>query len=343
MLETSARLLRLLSLLQARPEWTGPELAERMGVTTRTVRRDVDKLRGLDYPVEVDLGPGGGYRLGAGAALPPLLLDDDEAVAVAVTLRTAAGSGVAGTGETALAALVKLERILPARLRQRITAMPVAMVAPRVAASVDPSVLAAVGAACRDRRVLEIDYTARDGTATRRRIEPIHLVAWGRRWYLVAWDRDREDWRTLRVDRLTPRLAPDGLPTGPRFAPREVPGGDPATFVADRVADVRPFRCVVRVEAPAEQVRATIWTDQVRVEELGRGACRVRLAADDARSAALILTGLDAEFTVEGPDALVDELRGIAARYERATAGTAGTTAGPTGQPTAPPTSQPTP
>ncbi|MDD7968749.1 helix-turn-helix transcriptional regulator [Actinomycetospora lemnae] len=338
MLETSARLLRLLSLLQARPEWTGPELAERMGVTTRTVRRDVDKLRGLDYPVEVDFGPGGGYRLGAGAALPPLLLDDDEAVAVAVTLRTAAGSGVAGTGETALAALVKLERILPARLRHRIAAMPVATVAPRVAPSVDASVLAAVGGACRDRRVLEIDYTARDGTPTRRRIEPIHLVAWGRRWYLVAWDRDREDWRTLRVDRLVPRLAPDGLPTGPRFAPREIPGGDPAAFVADRVADVRPFRCVVRVAAPAPQVRATIWTDQVRVDELGPQECRVSLASDDARSAALILTGLDADFVVESPDALVDELRRVADRYTRAV----GRPAQPA-QPIVPPTSQPIP
>jgi predicted DNA-binding transcriptional regulator YafY len=328
-LETSARLLRLLSLLQARPEWTGPELAERLGITTRTVRRDVDKLRGLDYPVEVGFGPGGGYRLGSGAALPPLLLDDDEAVAVAVTLRTAAGSGVAGTGETALAALVKLERILPARLRHRVSAMPVAIVAPRVAPTVDPSVLAVVGGACRDRRVLEIDYTARDGAATRRRIEPIHLVAWGRRWYLVAWDRDREDWRTLRVDRLTPRLAPDGLPTGPRFAPREIPGGDPAAFVSDRVADVRPFRCVVRVEAPAEHVRATIWTDQVRIEPDGPDACRVSLSTDDARAATLILLGLGAEFTVESPDALSDELRVVAARYLRA-AGDA--------QPTTPPT-----
>lgn len=337
MLETSARLLRLLSLLQARPEWTGPELAERMGVTTRTVRRDVDKLRGLGYPVEVEFGPGGGYRLGAGAALPPLLLDDDEAVAVAVTLRTAAGSGVTGTGETALAALVKLERILPARLRHRIAAMPVALVAPRVAPSVDPAVLAAVGGACRDRRVLEVDYTARDGTPTRRCVEPIHLVVWGQRWYLVAWDRDRQDWRTLRVDRMTPRLAPDGLPTGPRFAPRAIPGGDPAAFVADRVADVRPFRCVVRVEAPAARVRATIWTDQVRVDDLGPDACRVRLAADDARSAALILTGLDADFAVESPHELVEELRRIAVRYEKAVA-----TAGPA-QPTAPPTSRPTP
>ncbi len=341
MLETSARLLRLLSLLQARAEWSGPELAERLGITTRTVRRDVDKLRGLDYPVEVGFGPTGGYRLGAGAALPPLLLDDEEAVAVAVTLRTAAGSGVAGVGETALAALVKLERILPARLRHRVAAMPVALVAPRVAASVDPGALAAVGAACRDRRVLEIDYVAHDGAATRRTVEPIHLVVWGRRWYLVAWDRGREDWRTLRVDRMTPRLAPDGLPTGPRFAAREVPGGDPAAFVAGRVADVRPFRSVARVAASAAQVRATIWTDQVRVEEHGDAACRVFLATDDARGAALILSGLDVDFVVESPDELVAHTRVLAARFARAGGGSAPGEVG--GQPTTPPTRDPTP
>jgi predicted DNA-binding transcriptional regulator YafY len=340
MLETSARLLRLLSLLQARPEWSGPELAERLGVTTRTVRRDVDKLRGLDYPVEVGFGPTGGYRLGAGAALPPLLLDDEEAVAVAVTLRTAAGSGVAGVGETALAALVKLERILPARLRHRVAAMPVALVAPRAAATVDAGVLAAVGAACRDRRVLEIDYVAHDGAATRRTVEPIHLVVWGRRWYLVAWDRGRADWRTLRVDRMRPRLAPDGLPTGPRFAPREVPGGDPAAFVADRVADVRPFRSVARVAASAAHVRATIWTDQVRVEEIGDADCRVFLATDDARGAGLILGGLDLDFVVESPDELVAHLRLVAERFTQAAA-----SASPAenDQPTTPPTRVPTP
>ena len=173
MLETSARLLRLLSLLQARPEWSGPQLAERLGVTTRTVRRDVDKLRGLDYPVEVDLGPTGGYRLGAGAQLPPLLLDDDEAVAVAVTLQTAAGSaGIAGLEENALGALLKLERLLPDRLRRRIAAVGVSRVPTRPGPSVDAASLVAVGGACRDRRVLDLDYTAYDGARTRRSVEP---------------------------------------------------------------------------------------------------------------------------------------------------------------------------
>lgn len=319
MLETSARLLRLLSLLQSRPEWSGPELAERLGVTTRTVRRDVDKLRGLDYPVEVDLGPAGGYRLGAGASLPPLLLDDEEAVAVAVTLRTATGSGVAGVGETAVRALVKLERLLPARLRHRLAAFPVATVTTTGRGpTVDPEVLTAVGGACRDRRVLELDYVARDGAASRRRVEPVHLVSWGRRWYLVAWDRERDDWRTLRVDRLRPRVGPDGLATGPRFVPREVPGGDPAAFVAARVADVRPFRCVATVHAPAEEVRASIWTDQVRIEALDGDTCRVHLASDDVRAAVVLLTALDRPLTVESPPELAEAGRRVAERWSRA-------------------------
>jgi predicted DNA-binding transcriptional regulator YafY len=333
-LETSARLLRLLSLLQARPEWSGPDLAARLGVSTRTVRRDVDKLRGLDYPVEVDLGPTGGYRLGAGAALPPLLLDDDEAVAVALTLQTAAGSGgvgVAGLGETALGALVKLERILPDRLRRRVAAVPVTSVVPsRPGPAVDLASLVAVGAACRDRRVLELDYVARDGAESRRRVEPHHLVSWGRRWYLVAWDLGRVDWRTLRIDRCRPRVGPDGLATGPRFTPREVPGGDPAAFVSARVAEVRPFRCRVWVAAPVDVVRERLWTDQVRLEAVGEGT-RVHLASDSAWSAALMLTGLDTDFTIEAPDELVEHVRAMAARWTRAT------------QPTAPPTSVPMP
>ena len=328
MLETSARLLRLLSLLQTRPEWSGPELAERLGVSVRTVRRDVDKLRSLDYPVEVDLGPTGGYRLGAGAALPPLLLDDEEAVAVAVTLQTAAGSGgvgVAGLGETAVRALVKLERILPSRLRRRVAAVPVSTVMPlRAMPTVDPAALVAVGAACRDRRVLDLDYTAHDGAVTRRRVEPHHLVSWGRRWYLLAHDLGRDDWRTLRLDRLRPRVGPDGLATGPRFVPREVPGGDPAAYVASKVADVRAFRCRVRVLAPPDVVRERLWTDQARLDDLGDGTCRLHLAGDHAEGAVIMLVGLGLEFVVESPDELGEALRALAARCLRAVDATAG-------------------
>ncbi|MEJ2869023.1 YafY family protein [Actinomycetospora sp. OC33-EN08] len=322
MLETSARLLRLLSLLQSRPEWSGPEIAERLGISVRTVRRDVDKLRSLDYPVEVDLGPTGGYRLGAGAALPPLLLDDDEAVAVAVSLQTAAGSGgvgIAGLGETAVAALVKLERILPERLRRRIAAVGVSTVAPvRATPSVDPGTLVAVGAACRDRRVLELDYTAFDGTASRRRVEPHHLVSWGRRWYLLAYDLGRDDWRTLRLDRVVPRVAPDGLATGPRFTPREVPGGDPAEYVSSKVRDVRPVRCRVRVQAGADEVRARIWTDQVRLEDLDDGTCRVHLSVDELQGATIILAALGLELEVEEPAELAAAFRELGERCLRA-------------------------
>jgi predicted DNA-binding transcriptional regulator YafY len=321
-LETSARLLRLLSLLQTRPEWSGPELAERLGVSVRTVRRDVDKLRALDYPVEVDLGPTGGYRLGAGAALPPLLLDDEEAVAVAVTLQTAAGSGgvgVAGLGEAAVRALVKLERILPSRLRRRVAAVPVSTVTPlRTVPAVDPTALVAVGAACRDRRVLDLDYTAHDGAVTRRRVEPHHLVSWGRRWYLLAHDLGRDDWRTLRLDRLRPRVGPDGLATGPRFEPREIPGGDPAAYVASKVADIRPFRCRVRVLAPPDAVRERLWTDQARLDDLGDGTSRLHLSADQVDGAVIMLVGLGLEVVVEAPDELADAVRALASRCLRA-------------------------
>lgn len=332
MLETSARLLRLLSLLQTRPEWSGPELAERLDVSVRTVRRDVEKLRGLDYPVEVDLGPAGGYRLGAGAALPPLLLDDEEAVAVAVTLQTAAGSGgvgVAGLGEAAVRALVKLERILPSRLRRRVAAVPVSTVMPlRATPTVDLTALVAVGAACRDRRVLDLEYTAHDGAVTRRRVEPHHLVSWGRRWYLLAHDLGRDDWRTLRLDRLCPRVGPDGLATGPRFVPREVPGGDPAAYVASKVADVRAFRCRVRVLAPLEVVRERLWTDQARLDDLGDGSCRLHLAADHADGAVIMLVGLGLEFAVESPVELAQALRTLATRCRGAADGTSGARVG---------------
>ena len=332
MLETSARLLRLLSLLQTRPEWSGPELAERLGVSVRTVRRDVDKLRLLDYPVEVDLGPTGGYRLGAGAALPPLLLDDEEAVAVAVTLQTAAGSGgvgVAGLGEAAVRALVKLERILPSRLRRRVAAVPVSTVAPmRATPTVDPAALVTVGAACRDRRVLELDYTAHDGAVTRRRVEPHHLVCWGRRWYLLAHDLGRDDWRTLRLDRVRPRVGPDGLATGPRFEPREVPGADPAAYVASKVADVRAFRCRVRVQALPDVVRERLWTDQARVDDLGDGTSRLHLSADHAEGAVLMLVGMGLEVDVEAPDELAAALRALAHRCLRAADPTSGARVG---------------
>nr|BFE87195.1 hypothetical protein GCM10020093_097960 [Planobispora longispora] len=208
MLETSARLLKLLSLLQTRRDWSGAELAGRLGVTARTVRRDVERLRELGYPVHATQGAAG-YRLGAGTSLPPLLLDDEEAVAVAVGLRTAAGGSVAGIEETSLRALAKLEQVLPSRLRHRVNTLNTVTV--RVGGTgpaVSPDALMVIAEACRRRERLRFDYTSPRGGDTVRSVEPHSLVSFERHWYLVAWDVDRGDWRTFRVDRLTPARPP---------------------------------------------------------------------------------------------------------------------------------------
>lgn len=219
MLASSARLLRLLSLLQTHRVWSGADLAERLGVTVRTVRRDVDRLRALGYPVHARQGTAG-YRLGAGATLPPLILDDDEAVAVAVGLRTATAGSVAGIEETSLRALAKLEHVLPSRLRHRVRTLQEATLragnAPGPQVSADS--LMTIADACRRSERLRLDYTTPRGEHSRRTVEPHRLISFGRQWYLVAWDTDREDWRTFRVDRLSPPT-----PTGPRFAPRDPP------------------------------------------------------------------------------------------------------------------------
>src|SRR5690349_24946042 len=203
MSDTSSRLLNRLSLLQARRDWPGATLAERLEVSPRTIRRDVGRLRGLGYPVESVTGPAGGYRLAAGAAMPPLLLDEDEAIAIAVGLRTAARASVTGIEETSVRALVKLEQVLPAHLRRRVAALGSAtIVAPAEGPTVDPEHLTTIAAACRDSVGLRFEYRSREGEATRRDVEPHALVHLGRRWYLVGWDRGREGWRTFRVDRV---------------------------------------------------------------------------------------------------------------------------------------------
>src|SRR6478736_6152979 len=229
MTETSSRLLEMLSLLQGRRDWPGAELADRLGVSGRTIRRDIERLRELGYPVESLSGPAGGYRLRAGTAMPPLLLDDDEAIAIAVGLRTAARASVTGIEETSVRALVKLEQVLPAHLRRRVQALGAVTSTLTYGGgpTADPQVLTQLAAACRDRERLRFAYRGRDTTESRRIVEPHTLVNLGRRWYLVAWDCDRDDWRTFRVDRLT-RLSPAGA----RFEPRALPNDDPAAFVA---------------------------------------------------------------------------------------------------------------
>jgi predicted DNA-binding transcriptional regulator YafY len=314
MLETSARLLRLLSLLQARPGWSGPELAERLGVTTRTVRNDVERLRSLGYPVHASPGVGGGYRLGAGAALPPLLLDDEEAVAVAVGLRTAANGTVTGIQETSVRALAKLEQVLPSRLRHRIQAVQTATVGiPAGGPTVDAEVLTAIAGACRDHQRLRFDYRDHDGSASARTVEPYRLVHDRGRWYLVAWDVDRADWRTFRADRVAPRI-----PTGPRFAPRDPPGSDVATWLLRGVgAATWRYRARVCVHAPAALVAARL-PPAVLVEAVDDDTCIVNVGSDTPQLLAVWLGMLDADFEVREPPELVEQLAALADRYHRA-------------------------
>jgi len=322
MLPTSARLLRLLSLLQARAEWSGPELADRLGVTTRTVRNDVERLRTLGYPVHATPGVGGGYRLGAGAALPPLLLDDDEAVAVAVGLRTAAGGTVAGIQESSVRALVKLQQVLPSRLRHRVAALAASTVEiPASGPTVDAAVLTAIAGACRDHQRLRFDYRDHDGSASIRSVEPHRLVHDRGRWYLVAWDTDRQDWRTFRADRIQPRT-----PTGPRFAPRDPPDGDVANYLLRGVGSATwRYRARVTVHAAAALVAGRL-PPAVLVEAVDEHTCIVNVGADTPQMLAVYLGMLDVDFEVDEPPELVEQLRTLADRYRRATAGKASAT-----------------
>jgi len=318
MWETSARLLKLLSLLQARRDWTGADLAARLGVSERTVRRDVDRLRDLGYPVNASRGTDGGYRLGVGANMPPLLLDDDEAVAIAVGMRTAARSPVTGIEETSVRALAKLEHVLPARLRRRVSALadytvPIPPDSP--APQIDPAVLTTLASACRDHERLRFDYQSHDGTSSVRSAEPHRLVNWGRKWYLVAWDVERGDWRTFRVDRIAPRT-----PTGPRFTPRELPaGGDVAAYVARGVSSAGyRFQARVTVRAPAAELAARINPAVGIVEAIDDNSCVLATGADSVDTVAVYLGLLDLDFEVTEPPELVARLRILADRYSRA-------------------------
>jgi predicted DNA-binding transcriptional regulator YafY len=318
-MDTSARLLRLLSLLQTPREWTGTELAERLEVTTRTIRNDVERLRALGYPVHATRGAIGGYRLEAGAVLPPLLLDDEEAIAVAVGLRTAAGGAIGGIEETSLRALAKLEQVLPMRLRRRVNALQAfTVLVPRDERepTVDPEVLTLLAAACRDHARLRFAYSDREGSTSRREAEPYRLVNWGRRWYLVAWDLDRQDWRTFRVDRLVPRL-----PLGARFVPRPLPDEDVAAYVARGVTGSNwGFRARIVVHAPAEVVAERIGKWVGTVEPIDATSCVLEAGASSPEMMAVYLGLLDADFTVTDPPDLVDHVRRLAERYGGSTA-----------------------
>jgi predicted DNA-binding transcriptional regulator YafY len=273
-LSTPARLLRLLSLLQGRREWAGTELAERLGVTDRTVRRDVGRLRELGYPVVSTTGTAGGYRLTSGEDLPPLLLDDDEAVAIATSLL-----GTLGDGETAGRALAKLTQVMPGRLRNRVTAVGASVVSvpDHRIARIDPGVLAVLAGAVRDREIVRFAYRRRDGTATDRRVEPHHVVTTYGLWYLIAFDTRAAGWRTFRVDRID---RPESARL--RFSPRELPEGDPVEHVRHAIAST-PYRYTVRatVPVPADAVRARLpMSLLVRIQPIDETSCTVALGAD---------------------------------------------------------------
>ena len=295
MASPAARLLRLLTLLQARTRWSGLELAERLEVSTRTLRYDVDKLRHLGYPVHGGSGPAGGYELRAGTTLPPLLLDDDEAVAMAIGLRLAAG----GVGESAATALAKLEQVLPRRLRGRVAALRdyTASVTQGGGRSVDPDLVLFLTAACRDRQRVRFDYTTRDSRTTRRDVEPYRVLQLGGRWYLTAFDPDRDAWRSFRLDRLEVKK-----PAGARFTPRAAP--DPAALVTSIDAVFRRYRAVVVVAAPAEEVVSRV-PASVPVEPVDAEHCRVFATGETAYNVALNLLMLDRSFALEEASAEV--------------------------------------
>lgn len=309
MANTSTRTLRLLSLLQTHKYWPGTELAQRLGVSPRTLRRDIDRLRDLGYPVEAQRGVDGGYQLAAGAALPPLMVDDDEAVALVVGLQFAMQGMVEGVAESSVRALAKVVQVMPPRLRKRVEAIR-AMTVPadwggdRFATALDPSALATVALTCRDSERLRFTYTAADGRRSVRHVEPHRLVALGRRWYLVAFDLARHDWRSFRVDRLT-----DPAGDGARFRPRELPTADAAEFVRSGVDNMpHQYRIEALVEAPAESVRQSVgrWGG---VEEIDAGRCRLTMTTDSLDWPALTLGSLGAEFQVLEPPELVEHIR----------------------------------
>jgi predicted DNA-binding transcriptional regulator YafY len=306
MANTSGRMLRLLSLLQTHRYWPGGELAERLEVSPRTLRRDVDRLRELGYPVDAARGVAGGYQLQAGAAVPPLLLDDDEAVAIAIGLRTAAAGAVAGFEETSVRALAKVIQLLPPRLRRRIDALQAATAPGGFAGgpTLDAATLTTLAMACRGEERLRFDYTPREGEGAARYVEPHRLVSLGRRWYLIAWDLDRGDWRSFRVDRLS-----GPAPTGARFRPRDIPGGDPVAWMRSRLAAI-PTKYDVSVvfATPAAPVCASVgqWA---KVEPIDDASCRMRMSTDDLNWPLWVLGSLGADFTIESPAELRERVR----------------------------------
>ncbi|MGV9244475.1 helix-turn-helix transcriptional regulator [Streptomyces sp. NPDC003710] len=315
--DTPARLLQLLSLLQTPREWPGGELAERLGVSRRTIRRDIDRLRELGYPVQASKGADGGYRLVAGKAMPPLVLDDEEAVAIAVGLRAGAGHAVEGVEEASVRALAKLEQVLPGRLRHRVATLQAATtaLASGDGASIAPETLTVMASTIAGRERLRFAYRAKDGTESRRLTEPYRLVSTGRRWYLVAYDLGRDDWRTFRIDRVTAPFA-----TGARFTPRELPAQSAAEYLRQSMyRHQETYEFEATFAAPADVVAARLprWFDAP--EPLDDRSCRLRgTASDSVDWLAVRLAMVDCAFTVHRPPELVASARELGARLSRA-------------------------
>ncbi|MEU9913443.1 YafY family protein [Streptomyces sp. NPDC051001] len=318
--DTPARLLQLLSLLQTPREWPGGELSDRLGVSRRTVRRDIDRLRELGYPVQATKGADGGYRLVAGKAMPPLVLDDEEAVAIAVGLRAGAGHALEGVDEASVRALAKLEQVLPSRLRHRVSTLQAATtpLTSGDGASIAPETLTVMASTVAGHERLRFAYRAKDGADSRRVVEPYRLVSTGRRWYLVAYDLDRADWRTFRVDRVSEPFA-----TGARFAPRELPTGSAAEYLRRSMYRWQETYAIdVTFEAPASHIAARLPKWFGEPEELGEGRCRLRTTVGDAVEwLAVRLAMVDCEFTVREPEELVRCVRDLGGRLSRAAGG----------------------
>lgn len=316
MVQTSARLLKLLSLFQAQRYWSGDELSKRLDITARTLRRDVDRLRSLGYPVHSTSGVAGGYQLGAGANLPPLLLDDDEAVAVALGLRTSASSGVTGIEEASVRALLKLEQVLPPRLRHRVAALHgyIVPLERRRGPTVDAERLSIIAGACRDREGIRFAYHNRTGAPSARVVEPHRLVHTGYRWYLVAWDLARADWRTFRVDRIEGKLK-----TSIRFQPRTPPEGDFAVYVSKSIAQVPyPVQARVTLHAPLEEITKRVPPSAGVLQAVDDRSCLLQTGSHSLEGIAIHLLWLGVPFRVHEPAELIAHIRGLSARLNNA-------------------------
>ncbi|MGW1997514.1 helix-turn-helix transcriptional regulator [Embleya sp. NPDC001921] len=319
MSDTSSRLLSLLSLLQTPREWPGSELAGRLRVSPRTIRRDIERLRELGYPVEASMGAIGGYRLAAGKAMPPLLLDDDEAVAIAVGLRSAAGNPIDGIEEASVRALTKLEQVLPSRLRHRVRVLGAATVTMPATntADVDPQILVRLAASAANHERVRFAYRAGGGEESKRNVEPHRLVVSGRRWYLVAFDNDRDDWRVFRADRIT-----DPRPTGTRVAPREPPHGDAAAFVTAKMYGMAPtYEVLATVHLSATETAQRLGAAPNEVEALDEHTCRLRGHADTLEWLAARLLMLGCDFEAHEPPELREYLDRLSVRARHAAAG----------------------